>query len=246
MPRIKLVIEYDGSNYHGFQRQENAHTIQAELEKQLLNLCRQRISISAAGRTDAGVHACGQVIAFNTVASIPSDRWSLAVNSFLPDDIRVLGSSEVNADFHPQFHAISKRYAYCIYRKKPAATFYRKYALCNTDPLDIPAMRQACRFIEGRHDFRAFCASGSSVKTFERTVLSCSLTEADDILRLEIEADGFLYNMVRIIMGTLLQVGNHRIPAAEVVSIIESKNRANAGPTLPPQGLYLMSVNYPE
>jgi tRNA pseudouridine38-40 synthase len=244
MSRIKLVIEYDGSNYHGFQRQDNAHTVQAEIEKQLLKLCGEEISISAAGRTDAGVHARGQVIVFTTVSTIPPARWSLALNSFLPDDIRVLSSSEVSADFQPQFHSISKRYAYYIYRYKPAAIFYRKYALCNADTLDTAAMSQACQFIEGRHDFSAFCASGSSAKTFERTVLQCSIKEAGPWLRLDIEANGFLYNMVRIIMGTLLEVGRKRIAPEEIVDVIESKDRTKAGPTVPPQGLYLMSVNY--
>ncbi|MDD3365141.1 MAG: tRNA pseudouridine(38-40) synthase TruA [Syntrophomonas sp.] len=245
MPRIKLIIEYDGSNYHGFQRQNNAHTIQAEIEKQLLNLCCEEISICAAGRTDAGVHARGQVIAFNTVSSIPPAQWTLALNSFLPEDIRVLSSSEASPDFQPQFHSVSKRYAYFLYGRKPAATFYRKYALCNADPLDTIAMSQACQFIEGRHDFRAFCASGSSAKTFERTVLHCSFKEAGALMRLDIEANGFLYNMVRIIMGTLLEVGRKRIAAEGIVDIIESKDRAKAGPTVPPQGLYLLSVTYP-
>lgn len=245
MPRIKLVIEYDGSSYHGFQRQDNAHTIQAEIEMQLFKLCGQAITICAAGRTDAGVHARGQVIAFDTVSTIPTERWNLALNSLLPDDIRVLTSVEVNPDFHPQFQAISKQYSYLLYRNKPAAIFYRKYALCNTEPLDIEAMIRACQLVEGRHDFRAFCASGSGAKTFERIVFNCSIKEENALLRLDIEANGFLYNMVRIIMGTLLEVGRKRIPADEVTEIIESKDRSKAGPTAPPHGLYLISVAYP-
>jgi len=245
VPRIKLIIEYDGSNYHGFQRQDNAHTIQGEIEKQLLNLCREEISVCAAGRTDAGVHARGQVIVFDTVSSIPSAQWTLALNSFLPDDIRVLSSCEASPDFQPQFQSISKRYAYFLYGLKPNATFYRKYALCHAESLDTTAMSRACQFIEGRHDFRAFCASGSSAKTFERTVLHCSINEEGPLLRLDIEAKGFLYNMVRIIMGTLLQVGRKRIAPEEIVDIIQSRDRTKAGPTVPPQGLYLLSVTYP-
>jgi tRNA pseudouridine38-40 synthase len=245
MPRIKLIIEYDGSNYHGFQKQDNARTIQGEIEKQLFNLCREKIRVCAAGRTDAGVHARGQVIAFDTVSSIPATHWPLALKSFLPDDIQVLSSSEVSPDFQPQFHSISKRYAYFLYGQKPCATFYRKYALCNDDPIDTTAMSKACQFIEGCHDFRAFCASGSSAKTFERTVLHCSINEEGPLLRLNIEANGFLYNMVRIIMGTLLEVGRKRIAAEEIVDIIQSRDRTKAGPTVPPQGLYLLSVKYP-
>ena len=245
MTKIKLIIEYDGSNYHGFQRQDNAHTIQAEIEEQLLKLCKKEITISGAGRTDAGVHARGQVISFDTDSSIPPDRWTLALNSLLPDDIQVLSSCAVSPDFHPQYQALSKHYAYLVYREKTAATFYRRYALCNTEALDIAIMQQACRLIEGRHDFRAFCASGSTAKTFERTVFNCSIKEKDSILRLDIRADGFLYNMVRIIMGTLLQVGRKRLSAEDVAVIIQSQDRTKAGPTMPPNGLYLLSVTYP-
>ncbi|MDD4801661.1 MAG: tRNA pseudouridine(38-40) synthase TruA [Syntrophomonas sp.] len=244
MPRIKLVIEYDGSNYHGFQSQDNAHTIQAELEKQLFNLCHEKISICGAGRTDAGVHARGQVVAFNTDSRIPPAKWTIALNSFLPDDIRVLSSSEVKHDFHPQFHAISKHYAYYIYRRQSAATFYRRYALLNRESFDITAMNQACRFIEGSHDFRAFCAAGSTAKTFTRTVSNCAMREQGSLLILDIKADGFLYNMVRIIAGTLIQVGKKRIEPEEIKNILESQERARAGPTAPPQGLYMLAVEY--
>lgn len=245
MPRIKLVIEYDGSNYHGMQRQVNSHTVQAELEKQIQRLTGEKINILAAGRTDAGVHALGQVIAFNTASSIPPDRWTLALNSFLPDDIRVLESSATSPDFHPQIHALRKRYAYYIYRQKPGAAFYRNYALCNIEPLNIERMRQACQFIQGSHNFQAFCASGSSAKTFERTVYKCGLKERGFLWRLDIEADGFLYNMVRIIMGTLLEIGRERISVGALDSIIHSRDRNQAGPTVPGQGLYLVNVCYP-
>jgi tRNA pseudouridine38-40 synthase len=245
MPRIKLVIEYDGSNYHGMQRQDNAHTVQAELEKQIHRLTGETITILAAGRTDAGVHAMGQVIAFNTASSIPPDRWVLALNSFLPEDIRVLNSVAASPDFHPQIHAVRKRYAYCLYRQKPGAAFYRRYALCTTEPLNIELMRQACQSIQGRHNFQAFCASGSSAKNFERTVFECRLKEMGSLWRLDIEADGFLYNMVRIIMGTLVEVGRERIPVESVAGIIQARDRNQAGPTVPGQGLYLVAVRYP-
>ncbi len=244
MPRIKMIIEYDGGDYHGFQRQDNAHTVQAELEKQILRLSGEAVTVAAASRTDAGVHARGQVIAFDTAARIPPDRWYLALNSFLPEDIRALSSVEANPDFNPQFEAIRKSYAYCLYRQKPGAPFYRRYALCNTEKLDLNVMRRACRFITGHHNFKAFCASGSTSKTFERTVFTCGLTEDGPMLRLNIEGNGFLYNMVRIIMGTLLEVGRHRLPADAIPGIIEARDRTRAGPTVPPQGLYLMKVEY--
>lgn len=245
MQRIKMVLEYDGSNYHGFQRQNNAHTIQEEIERSIYNLSGEKISISAAGRTDARVHALGQVVAFDTNATIPPANWVMALNSDLPEDIRILDSRAVAADFHPQFSAYKKSYTYLIYRQKQGATFYRKHALLNSEALCLEEMQRACRIIEGRHDFRAFCASGSSVRRWERTVTLCDLQEQGACIRLNIEADGFLYNMVRIIMGTLLEVGRQRIQAEHLFDILASHDRTQAGPTAAPQGLYLKSVYYP-
>ena len=244
MPRIKMIIEYDGSNYHGFQRQDNAHTIQAELEKQIHTLTGEDITVRSAGRTDAGVHARGQVIAFDTAATIPADRWFQALNSLLPPDIRALNSCEVNHSFHPQYQAVSKRYLYYLYRPRWGVVFYRHYAYSVREPLDIAAMNHSCRLIKGVHNFKAFCASGSSVKTFEREVLHCEIKESGPFAYLDIEANGFLYNMVRIIMGTLLLVGRYRISVADVAKIIQSRDRTLAGPTAPAYGLYLHSVRY--
>ena len=245
MTRIKMIIEYDGGGYHGFQKQENAHTIQAELEKQIERLTGEIVHIHSAGRTDAGVHARGQVIAFDTAATIPADRWRPALNTFLPPDIRVLHSAEASSAFHPQFQAVSKCYSYYLYREKGGEVFYRHYALCTTEPLQLKEMQEACSYIIGRHNFLAFCARGSTAKTFERTVQQCRLAANGPFLRLDIEADGFLYNMVRIVMGTLLQVGRGKIVANEIADIIQSRDRTWAGPTVPPQGLYLVSVTYP-
>lgn len=244
MHRIKLIIEYDGSNYHGFQRQINAHTIQAEIEQGISKLTGENITIISAGRTDTGVHALGQVVAFDTDSRIPFDRWSLALNSVLPPDIRVIKSELAPADFHPRYDAISKIYNYKIYRKEQGKTIFRNYALCMTEPLNIPAMQEACKLIEGTHNFKSFCASGSSVKNFERTVKSCTLTEEWPFVNLEIEANGFLYNMVRIIMGTLLEIGQNNLKPDSITHIIKAENRAAAGPTAPPQGLYMVEVKY--
>lgn len=245
MTRIKMIIEYDGTNYHGFQRQDNAHTIQAELEQQIQRLTGSSAHVHSAGRTDAGVHARGQVIAFDTIATIPAERWAAALNTFLPCDIRVLSSTEARPAFHPQFQAASKRYSYCLFREKAGEVFYRQYALCTTEPLHLDAMNDACRHIIGRHNFLAFCARGSTAKTFERNVFDCSLTTDGPHWRLNIEADGFLYNMVRIVMGTLMQVGRGKMQPAEVAAVIESQDRTRAGATVPPHGLYLMEVKYP-
>ncbi len=245
MQRIKMIVEYDGSAYHGFQRQINAHTIQAEIEQSIYNLNGERVSITAAGRTDAGVHALGQVIAFNTGSSIPPERWAMALNTKLPDDIRILASQAVTADFHPRYSALKKKYSYLIYRQKQGAVFYRRYALVNTEVLALEEMQRACSILEGTHDFRAFCASGSPVTNWRRTISSCVLLQQGIFMRLDIEADGFLYNMIRIIMGTLLEIGRQKMSADNLHSILASRDRAKAGPTLAPQGLYLHSVDYP-
>ncbi len=244
MHRIKLTIEYDGSNYHGFQIQNNAHTIQEEIEAGINKLVGRRSTLTSAGRTDTGVHALGQVVVFDTKSSIPADKWKFALNSVLPPDIRVIASELAALDFHPRYDAVAKRYKYQLYRQVRGRTFLRNYALCMTEPLAIIEMQQACRLITGRHNFKSFCASGSSVKTFERQVMNCNIKEEGSYLNLEIEADGFLYNMVRIIMGTLLEVGRGNIPAEQIKDIIEAKDRSRAGFTAPPQGLYLMEVKY--
>lgn len=244
MHRIKLIVEYDGSNYHGFQRQKNAHTIQEEIENGIVKLVGQNIPIKSAGRTDTGVHALGQVVAFDTSSSIPPDKWRFALNSVLPPDIRVISSELAIPDFHPRYDAISKVYKYKIYRKVQGKTIFRNYALCMTEPLNIPAMQQACKLIEGKHNFKSFCASGSSVKSFERNVINCSLTEEWPFVNLEIEANGFLYNMIRIIMGTLLEIGQNNLSPKIITDIIRAENRSAAGPTAPPQGLYMVEVKY--
>ncbi len=244
MKRMKMVIEYDGSGYHGFQRQNNAHTVQAELEAQILRITGEQVTVSGAGRTDAGVHARGQVIAFSTNSPIPDTRWKYALNRYLPEDIKVLESQEVDESFHPAFDAVRKRYQYRIYRQRPGAVFVRKYALLNTEKLNLDAMMEACNEIIGYHDFHAFCSSGATSKTFDRTVYQCSLHEEGPELILDIAANGFLYNMVRIIVGTLLEVGRGKLSAEELAKVILNGKRSLAGPTAPPQGLYLMEVSY--
>jgi len=245
MPRIKMTIEYDGGNYHGFQSQQNAVTIQDEIERQILRLTGESVRILSAGRTDAGVHARGQVIAFDTESTIPGQRWADALNTFMPEDIKILDSCQVNSMFQPQFEALRKKYGYYLYHQKNGACFYRRYALCITEKLDFRQMEQAARNFEGTHSFRGFCAAGSSVKTYRRTVFECVGNQAGPVWSLTIEANGFLYNMVRIIMGTLLEVGRHKLDPDDIIPIIKSQDRTRAGPTVPPQGLHLLNVTYP-
>lgn len=242
--RIRMIIEYDGSEYHGFQRQANANTIQEELERAIARLTGEKVTVWGAGRTDAGVHALGQVIAFDSGLSIPEDRWAIALNTYLPRDIRVLQANIAAPDFHPQFGSKRKTYVYKIYRANLGTSFYRRYACCYTDVLDLEPMHRATRHIVGVHNFQAFCASGSKVKSYEREVYQCRLLDEWPWLTLVIEANGFLYNMVRIVMGTLLLVGQGKLQAEDVVAILESRDRTRAWLTVGPQGLYMLKVEY--
>lgn len=242
--RIKMVLEYDGTNYHGFQIQPNATSIQETVERSLRELTGENIRITGAGRTDAGVHAIGQVISFDTLSRIPADRFHLALNQHLPDDIRALSSIQAADNFNARFDALKKTYRYSIYNSACGQILVRKYALCLNEALDIAAMQEACRHIEGKHDFSSFCASGSSARTFVRHVIRCQLKQNGPWLTLEMEADGFLYNMVRITVGTLLEVGRSRLRADAVPSILAASDRAAASPTAPPQGLCLVKVDY--
>ncbi|MGI6413647.1 MAG: tRNA pseudouridine(38-40) synthase TruA [Syntrophomonadaceae bacterium] len=238
------MVEYDGSRYHGFQAQANVPTVQNEIENGIFKLTRERSPIIAASRTDAGVHALGQVVAFETKVSIPAGRWKRALNSVLPGDIRVLDSCKVDSAFHPRFQAIKKTYVYIVYRETYGKAFWRKYAWCNSDPLDIESMKMAALLFKGRQNFRSFCASGSSAKTYEREVKKCLIADCPPFITLTIEADGFLYNMVRIIMGTLIEVGKGKIAAHQIKDIISAQDRSLAGITAEPQGLYLVGVQY--
>lgn len=242
--RIKAVIEYDGSLYHGFQIQHNAITVQETIQDCIYSLIGEKVSLLCAGRTDSGVHALGQVIVFDTCSSIPPEKWQFALNSALPDDIRVLKSSEAALDFHPRYHAVSKHYRYLLYQKAAGQVFYRRYAYCNNEAYNIEKMKQACEWIKGRHNFESFCASGSSVTSYEREVKTCTITSEGSFIQLDIEANGFLYNMVRIIMGTLLEVGQRKYAPEYVREILSGQDRSLAGPTAPPQGLYMVSVHY--
>lgn len=245
MTRIKMVIEYDGSDYHGFQIQPNGITVQERLESSLQKLTGEPVKVTGAGRTDAGVHAMGQVISFDTASTIPPDRFYLALNHYLPGDIKALASSQAAGDFNARIHALKKTYRYRIYNSAAGQVLARKYALCLAETLKVEAMQLACRDLVGRHDFTSFCASGSCAHTFERTVMKCELRQTGPWITLEMEADGFLYNMVRITTGTLLEIGRSRLAPQIIPAVIAARDRSKAGPTAPPQGLCLIKVDYP-
>lgn len=244
---VKLVVQYDGTAYAGFQRQKGQPTIQAELEKALSICCQEPIRVKGAGRTDAGVHARGQVVSFHTRGTIPRERIPFAMVGLLPRDIVVTEAEEVPIDFHARFSAKGKVYSYSFWLARFASPFWRRYTLHVPWALDRGAMEQAAAVLKGRHDFRAFRGEGGRVRSTVRTVRRCGWEElpgVPEVLRLTVEADGFLYHMVRVIAGTLLEVGRGRLPIEQVAAALESGDRTLAGPTLPPTGLCLEQVLY--
>lgn len=242
-----MLLAYDGTNYAGWQVQEGqgrVKTIQGTVEKALALITGERIRVTGAGRTDAGVHARGQVIHFDTDSRIPVPSFPAALNSVLPPDIRFYGAEEVSPDFHAQYQAREKTYRYTIDCGPVPDVFLRNYACHISYQLDLPAMQEAAKLLLGTHDFRSFCASGSSVKNFVRTVKALEICQSDFLIYVNITADGFLYNMVRIIVGTLLEIGRGKLPSGYMAELISAQDRTLAGPTAPAKGLCLEQVVY--
>lgn len=244
MRRIKLVVAYDGTRYHGWQRQENAVTVQQVLEEALEKLTGEAITLTGAGRTDTGVHAWGQVCSFETDCHIPIEKFALASNTCLPDDIRIREAELVESSFHPRFDARAKWYRYRIYHHRIANPLTRAYQWFVPTPLDVESMQQAIGQIVGEHDFRAFAASGSEAKTTVREILSAQLTQQNAYLTLDIVGTAFLYNMVRIIAGTLVDIGRGHQPPDTFLNMLQSGDRLAGGMTAPAHGLTLMQVFY--
>lgn len=246
MRNILLRLAYDGTNYHGFQRQPEEHgqTIQGELERAWKKLFAEEIRVVTAGRTDTGVHAAGQVINFFSETRIPQEKIPKAVNSILPDDIRILSANEVQEDFNARRSAKWKRYDYRIDNRRIPDVFTRLYALHEPVPLDVDNMQKAARYLEGRHNFKAFAAAGSSAKSFVRTLYHCKVSKQDELITVTCIGDGFLYNMVRILTGTLLYVGKGRIRPEKILEIIDTGERPKAGKTVSARGLTLTYVHY--
>jgi len=246
MRNIKLIIEYDGTNYCGWQTQENGPSIQESIEAALMKLTGEAIRINGSGRTDAGVHARGQVANFFTSSTIPGNKFSYALNNLLPEDIVIKASSEAEADFHARFSALGKKYSYHIINSKFPSALYRNYAyhINYCERLDISRLEKAARAFVGTYDFAGFMAAGSKVKDTVRTIYELSVEAEGEMLRLSYKGSGFLYNMVRIITGTLLYAGIGRIDPGSIKEIILSKDRDRAGITVPPCGLYLEEVYY--
>ncbi len=249
MRRIKLVISYDGTNYHGWQRQEGRKSIEGELEQALHELLpEEKIEICGASRTDAGVHAYGNVACFDTVSRIPGERFAQALNRYLPEDIRILQSEEVSMDFHPRFTDHRKHYRYRIDRRRIPSPMRRLYDYNYSFPLNLTAMQEAASYLTGEHDFRSFVNPDSQVFLHGgdavRKIYEIRISEVEEELCIDIEGNGFLYHMIRIIVGTLLQVGNGKKAPKDILDILEKKDRRAAGPTVPAKGLCLVELNY--
>ncbi|QHJ69622.1 tRNA pseudouridine(38-40) synthase TruA [Planococcus halotolerans] len=245
MKRMKAVIAYDGSGFAGYQIQPEARTIQRELMKVLKNIHKGRdVQVVASGRTDAKVHATGQVIHFDTDFNIPVEGWLKALNVLLPEDIRVSSIEEAAPEFHARYHTIGKTYRYKWDRSTIISPFTRNYMVHLKQRPDVDAMRKAAKAILGTHDFSSFCAANTGVVDKVRTIRRLDFEEHGEELHMVIEGSGFLYNMVRIIAGTLFEVGIGKRNPEEVAEIIRSADRAAAGKTAAAHGLYLENVEY--
>lgn len=244
MKRVKLVVAYDGTNYHGWQVQDNGITIEEVLNRTISELVQEDIKVIGASRTDAGVHACGNVAVFDTESRIPGDKFSFALNQRLPEDIRIQESCEVDADFHPRYADTVKTYEYNILNRRFELPTKRLYAAFCYYPMDIERMNQAAAYLVGEHDFKSFCSAGAQVQTTVRAIYAVNVTKADDMVHIRITGNGFLYNMVRIIAGTLMQVGTGLMEPEQVKEILEARDRSKAGPTAVAKGLTLVEIRY--
>lgn len=239
--RVKLVVAYDGTNYKGWQVQPNGVTIEEKLNDALTNLFKTPINVIGASRTDSGVHSLGNVCIFYVDTRMPAEKICFALNQRLPEDIVVIDSCKVADDFHPRFVKSKKVYEYRILNRKFPDPTRRLDTHFYYYDLDVKKMEQAAKFIEGEHDFKSFCAANAQVKTTVRTVYACEVFKKDDVIIIRVTGNGFLYNMVRIIAGTLIKVGSGDIRPEELKDIIEKKDRGFAGPTAPAKGLTMIS-----
>ncbi len=253
MHNIKLTLAYDGTDFHGWQIQPGQPTIQGALTDVLQKLTQEQLHIHAAGRTDAGVHALGQVAHFKTRSELSPIQFQRAFNALLPPSIRVLAAEEVGPDFHARWQALAKTYHYRIYRGAVVPPFDWRYVLHDPYLLDLDEMCEAARLLEGEHDFASFAASsGSEEDDRERTTVRAIyrselvLSENSNILTYQVRGRSFLRYMVRKIVGTLLDVGRGKLSPADISALFEVRDRSRSGPTVPPQGLCLISVEYPE
>ena len=242
--RIKLTLSYDGTPFCGWQRQKNGVSVQETLEDAIYNLTGERVVVTASGRTDAGVHALGQVAHFDTDSTIPPEKFYKALNTFLPDDIKALKSEKVSDKFNANKSAKRKTYEYSLYVADTELPLKERYATRVYGEIGIEKMRSAGRLIEGEHDFKAFSATGSSVKTTVRTVYAVKVEKTGEDIKIRITGNGFLYNMVRIIAGALVKIGKGELSERDIIKAFSTGERKLLGETLPAKGLCLIKVEY--
>ena len=244
MKRVGLIVAYDGTNYCGWQVQPNGITIQGELNRCLSELLGEEIETIGASRTDAGVHAMGNVAVFDTETRMPGEKISYALNQRLPEDIRIQLSEEMPMDFHPRYCDSVKTYEYRILNRRFQIPTERLYSYFYHYKLDEKKMREATYYLIGRHDFASFCGAGAQVKSTVRTIRSVEVERFGDMVTIRISGEGFLYNMVRIIAGTLIEIGNGQYPPERMQEILDARDREWAGPTAPAKGLTLLGIQY--
>ena len=245
MRTFKLVVCYDGGRYDGWQRQGNSeNTIQGKLETLLTRLLEQSVEVAGSGRTDAGVHALGQVCSFRAETEISCEELLRSIRRYLPEDIGAVSLEEAPPRFHARLSCKEKTYVYRIWNSEEPNVFERRWMLTHPEKLDLEAMRGAAECLLGEHDFSSFCANRHMKKTAVRTLKAVEIAAHDGEIRIALTADGFLYHMVRIIVGTLLEVGERKRDSAETAYILNARDRMEAGPTAPAQGLTLWSVKY--
>ena len=245
MKNIKLVVAYDGTNYSGWQIQPNAVTIEQVLDNAIKQLTKEDIHVTGARRTDAGVHAMGNVAVFKTNSTIPGRRWAYALNKYLPDDVVIQASWEVDENFHPRRCNTVKTYEYKILNTEFPFPKERNYSWHIPHSLDIENMNTAAQLLVGEHDFKSFCCVRTQAESTVRHIYSLEVVrEASNYITIRVTGNGFLYNMVRIIAGTLVQVGRGKTTFQDIENMLESKDRCSAGQTAPPQGLTLVNIKY--
>lgn len=242
--RVKIIVAYDGTRYCGWQVQPNGITIEEVLNKKLSELLGEVITVTGASRTDSGVHSLGNVAVFDTKTRMPADKISFALNQRLPEDIVIQGSCEVAPDWHPRYQNSQKTYEYRILNRtfrmptRRLDTYFYHY------PLDVKKMQQAADYLVGEHDFKSFCSIHSQAETTVRTIYGCQVQRQEDVITIRVTGSGFLYNMVRIIAGTLIQVGGGETAPEQMPDILAARNRSAAGPTAPAHGLTMIGIEY--
>lgn len=246
MTRIRMIVQYDGTSYVGWQTQPNGTSIQQTIEEEIQKLSGEKVSLHGSGRTDSGVHALAQVAHFDTNSRIPPDKWLYALNTGLPKDIRIIYSEEAAEDFHARFCVQKKHYRYTLQLGAYAGVFSRNTALHIHHKLNLELMRGAAAQILGTHDFAAFKSAGVELKSTERTIYRSQWTQRGDMAFYDVAGSGFMYNMVRILAGTMIEMGGGLLPEDAVQRALLSKRREDAGATAPAHGLILMRVEYPD